>query len=1281
MTSIEEVIARSRQPGGFSEHRTFTLARDRAIEKMRQFALADPHYYILELIQSAIANHATFIDISLDESQVVFSYVGGNYVKQELEQLFDFLFASNANVEQGSLRLLALGVNALMLFEPDEIILESGDGTLAGTTRVVINRGKGLVEVGTPERALAGTFMRAAGLKRRAMNKRSALDSVGGRQREYTAIEERCIVAPVPVIVNGEPIFGYSSQRSPQLFGFSHTISFDEGDLYGTIGLASRKSSAVFRLVTHGVWVQTVGHDFLESVNTGYEEPLLGGVISFGPLRKTADHSGIVKDRVYAQMWQRLLPYLEQLRFGTQAQRMGDILQLNGTKTSPTQVIQLIREARGVVILPTTGLADEYLVEHARLIGEAMGFPIFCVDAVQEKFVRSVAGDAWPVIAASADDPSELLLYQSPPNALPARPWLIEPIDCLTVTMDGVNEHIDSWALGDSNDQNTGELRARFWGGTRGIQTTLYTQFDPERNDADEDDARADLRVWIQVCGRLVKEVRLPTFFPGQVLVVEIPDMSPMRLHQSVKEGEPAMAVLIAQALVSMLRVTLNNSVREAIQGLSTMAVAPGSLGARWIIAGLATAAIPRLNAERGRDASMSITLVDRAVNPALLDVPVLETLTGESVSVRDLAGMIQGGSGLIYGVVPEVPAYLEGLDQSKILRLDMHLERLLVELFGESSYVRVDGRDVLAEYHGVQCRDIALGLREYTDFPLLVEGVDPTGWPETEQRLCILELLKQLKALVESASTRVPLENRRHALRHLQWFAVHRDRYPQWEAITYIDNEPLFLTNQGLSASYSAIQNAQQRVGDLRMFDGLARDVVSRNAMFNRARKMVSASVNQVDLAMNPFVFWLLSARGHITGLAAHGLPGVDAGSVGENGGIEPTRYLDQVELSNERFSGLLQLPFREDLLAGGAPEQVKGSVLLVSHDRQQVVALEDAFYAYGVVGFVKMHSPAMEQGTQLVDAVMEAARALLKQQIHRVASGSLTHGEMYEQVVIYLLVYAGLHLQLFMEADGRIGARVVDVMANQILELPLFSARQGSPVSIRRLFYAFRNAYFSNPDTGFDDLQWADDLVALEEISEPLKAWLMNHFHRDRVRPIAERRRFPSERSEKSGGQVSSGEQVAGVTGKEQALAESIRYWLQALRPDSGFTTGVAGTEDLPMRILFGEHPQMKSRWSAKAETLLALEMPSRWHALERNPGDNSFFPGMSVWMNPNHWMMRWALESGPGESRPLAWLLLATYAHINEALEAVSNVDEQVFQQRIYSALREDRLKWRV
>ncbi len=1274
MTSIEDVIARSRQPGGFSEHRTFTLARDRAIEKMRQFALADPHYYILELIQSAIANNATFIDITLDDSQVLFSYVGGNYKKAELEQLFDFLFASNANVEQGSLRLLALGVNALMLFEPDEIILESGDGTLAGTTRVVINRGKGVVDVGTPEQALAGTFMRATGLKRRAMAKRSALEAVGGRPLEYTAIEERCIVAPVPVIVNSEPIFGYSRQRSPQLFGFSHTISFDEGDLYGTIGLASRKSSAVFRLVTHGAWVQTVGHDFLERVNTGYEEPLLGGVISFGPLRKTADHSGIVKDAVYDQMWQRLLPYLEQLRFGTQANRMANILHVGGARVTPVEVIQLIRDMKGVVILPVQKFAtDKNLVEHARRIGEALSYPVLCVDDSQEAFVRSVAGDSWPVIAANVDDPGELSFYQKPENVLPARPWLIEPIDCPAVTMDEVNTYIDSKDLDKLHNGDAFELRKKFWGGTRAIRTTLYTQFDAEQRDG-ADKTWTDLRVWIQVGGRLVQEVRLPAFFPGQVLVVENPDMQPARLRQSVHKNEPPMAVMIAQALASMFATTIHESASDVIESLGAVNVAPDSLGARWIVAGLARATITRLNAEPGQDASMSIALVDYRLQSALMDVAVFTTLTGESRSVRDLSAMIQDGCGLIYGVVPEVEADLAGLDRGKILRLDMHLERLLVELLGEAAYVRVDGRDVLAEYRGVQCRDIALGLRNYIDFPLLVEGVDPTGWPEAEQRLCVLELLQQLKAQVASSRSDIPQENRRQALRHLQWFALNRADYALAKGITYIDNEPLFLTSDELVVAYDIVRSAQQRAGDLRMLDGMARDVVSPGPLFNKPRHEVSSFEARVELAMNPYLFWLLSARGHIVGLSVHASLGGDSDGFSQADEGDQTRYFAEMELKDDLLGGVLKIPFYEfydDTGAAISGQKASGAVVAVSHDRQTVDVFEDIFHAFGVVGFVKVHSAGVERDA-LHGMVTDGARSLLNQQIHRVASGALTQGALYEQVVLYLLRYAGQHLQLHREADGRIGARVVDAMANRILELPLFTAQQGSPVSIRRLYYAFRNAHFTNPDAGFEDLQWASNLIALEEISDPLKAWLVAHFHPNRVRPVVERRREPVVEPVKV--------ETSEVSEKQQALAASILYWFQVLRPDSGFFAVAPGAQEMPMRLEFGEHPQMVQRRGGRAEALLAVDVASRWQVLERNPGGDSAFLGLTVWLNPNHWMVQWALASGPGEARPLAWLLLAVYAQVNEVLEAVTNTDEQLFQQRVFSALQSKTLTWR-
>ena len=108
MTSIDEVVSRSRQPEAFSEHKRFTLARSRGIQKMRQFALADPHFYILELIQASVANGATYIDIQCDKDSMGLSYVGGGYHEHQLTQLFDFLVASREDVEHGDLRLLAL---------------------------------------------------------------------------------------------------------------------------------------------------------------------------------------------------------------------------------------------------------------------------------------------------------------------------------------------------------------------------------------------------------------------------------------------------------------------------------------------------------------------------------------------------------------------------------------------------------------------------------------------------------------------------------------------------------------------------------------------------------------------------------------------------------------------------------------------------------------------------------------------------------------------------------------------------------------------------------------------------------------------------------------------------------------------------------------------------------------------------------------------------------------------------------------------------------------------
>jgi len=166
MSNIDQVIQRARQPGGFSEQQQFTVARERGIHKMREFALADPHYYILELIQATVANGGNHVHIDVDDTSLQFSYIGGGYAREELAQLFDFLFASKEDLAHADIRQLALGINALMIMEPSRIIIQSGDGSLESTDRIEIRGDENTVEVGTPDRGLRGTFIRVEGLDR-----------------------------------------------------------------------------------------------------------------------------------------------------------------------------------------------------------------------------------------------------------------------------------------------------------------------------------------------------------------------------------------------------------------------------------------------------------------------------------------------------------------------------------------------------------------------------------------------------------------------------------------------------------------------------------------------------------------------------------------------------------------------------------------------------------------------------------------------------------------------------------------------------------------------------------------------------------------------------------------------------------------------------------------------------------------------------------------------------------------------------------------------------------
>jgi len=310
MSALDEIIARSRTPGTFVERRHFTLSREKAIEKLREFSLRHPRQYILELIQAAVFAGATYIAVDINRDRLLVAWVGGrSFQKEELGSIFDYLFADRGEMSTRHLTQLAIGLNALLQRKPKLIRIESGDGTSGSTTRMDIDKtGEG--ELGVPESGLAGTYLLVE-------YPRSWLPRLqrSGYHPEEGLIETRCLYVPVPVLLNGRAPFGYRASREIHLYGIRHQQSFDEDGRRGVIGLPGQEMGRAgrigreFRMVVGGVWINSLELPELGGPpDSSGGHGALSGVICDDRLRKTADQSDIVQDRRFVEMLHSVQP-------------------------------------------------------------------------------------------------------------------------------------------------------------------------------------------------------------------------------------------------------------------------------------------------------------------------------------------------------------------------------------------------------------------------------------------------------------------------------------------------------------------------------------------------------------------------------------------------------------------------------------------------------------------------------------------------------------------------------------------------------------------------------------------------------------------------------------------------------------------------------------------------------------------------------------------------------------------------------------------------------------
>lgn len=683
MTSIDEVIARSRQPGAFKEQKRFTVARADAMRKMRRFALANPDFYILELVQGAIANGAIFVDIAVTQNEVTLSYCGGGFERSNLEDFFDFLFAAKEDLDILDIRQIALGINAIIAAEPSRITIESGKGTLENTHRIVIGRNATSVEIGTPTQSLDGTFIRIEGINRKRLN-------IFGNSRELDVLLARCLMAPIPILVNGDPVFGLKSVRNPKLFGYTKTLTFDEGDLYGTIGLPTTPNTAEFRLVTNGVWVQSWTH--------AHNGPL-GGVIAFDKLRKSADHSSIVQDEIFEEMWFRLTPYFQQLRTGQAANVDLEIRNIRYQKITLPQLRSSLRQAEHLVLASTR---DAQEIEHLNAISEALGaIVVFVPDHQQEQFRRLVSSVRLIVPTYSKEERD---LFKRPAYAPPPFPWLAAFEVVAELDQSTLNQLVQQHPFAKHEASIASSLTSVVR--NLGEQSIRINVFYP-KNEMFPGAIGCD----ITTAQRLIWSGPVLTDLSGFQLQIDLPliDLT------SVVNGERAsraLCELIVQHLLPKLG-------EHALKIANALPVSENSEGARRLVL---DALKGNVFAELSEDRGLNLRFASSRIAPMLMNQPILETLLGDIRSLADLQQDLNE-FGAVYGVLQGVEPDLQGLRMERIHHLDEAQEIALIQTLGAAAYVRIDARDVLFEHFGVEVREWVRGLRDFNDPFVLAES------------------------------------------------------------------------------------------------------------------------------------------------------------------------------------------------------------------------------------------------------------------------------------------------------------------------------------------------------------------------------------------------------------------------------------------------------------------------------------------------------------------------------------------------------------------------------
>ena len=332
MSNLAELIKDLETEGKLDSVGDFTLDKKKAREKMKKYQLVDPHYYVLELVQAAVASGATYIDFYIDSDDCMITFDGENYTKDDLENMYSSLFMSQSDYTLDRYRELAIGVNSALALNPQFIKIISGDDE--GTVQLEIAPPNKEIMVDAEE-SFKGTKIHVKDRMSWRVASRFLAKAIASKlPTEAKVLKEKCIYCRVPITVNKENI---NNEKQLDLQNVLTQVHPDWEEIKGSMGIPRTpyKLSHI-EFVKWGVKINS-RHLKLSSI------PLIG-VVEANRLIKNVSQSDIVENDVFKETLKQLKSVTDEIvmKLAEDFEDIDPVVDDQGKKLSQEYLMQAV---------------------------------------------------------------------------------------------------------------------------------------------------------------------------------------------------------------------------------------------------------------------------------------------------------------------------------------------------------------------------------------------------------------------------------------------------------------------------------------------------------------------------------------------------------------------------------------------------------------------------------------------------------------------------------------------------------------------------------------------------------------------------------------------------------------------------------------------------------------------------------------------------------------------------------------------------------------------------